>query len=293
MHLGQQRVLLFHVERGFDLVHQRVGLRVVEVAPVHAVGGDVAAVHKAGQRVERVRRHVAQVDGGDAFAGRHVRLGPRAPVGVEVFQLDHFKLDVDADFSQALLHVLVHRQRQHLAGAALGNDDLGLERLGLGVTRLRHQRQRLGHVVLDVKRRFAKPGAGLVDLPLGRGGQAIHELDDLVAVDGQVGGFAHADVRPRGAGQRAEVVRPDVRRDVGHHLEATFLQLRDRVRRRGFDQIDLAIEQRVHAGQCFRNRQQDDAVGFGHALGVPVRGVFDQLGALTRHQFVEFEGARA
>ncbi len=59
-----------------------------------------------------------------------VGLGAGAPRGVERLELDHLEFEVDVDVLEHLLDGLVHRQRQHLAAAARGHHELGLEWLG-------------------------------------------------------------------------------------------------------------------------------------------------------------------
>ena len=196
MDLGQQAVLHFHIKCGADLVQQRIDLGVAIAAPVNTVGRDVAAVHKPGNTVEGVGGDVGQIDRGNALAGVHIRLGTAAPVQVQVLQFHHFKGDLNIDFGQTLLNEFVHGKRQHLAGTALRNDDLGLERVGFGVTGLRHQGAGGRQVVPNLESRLAKPRTGLVHLALCHRSQAAHQLDHGISVNRQIGSLAHPNIGP-------------------------------------------------------------------------------------------------
>ena len=84
-----------------------------------------------------------------------------------------------------------------------------------------------------------------------------------------------------------------MRRDVVDDPHAGGFQLRHRVRRRRFDQIDLARQQRIGARQCFRHRDQDQLVGLRNPLLVPVVRVLGEFGEFARHQFCQFERSGA
>ena len=112
--------------------------------------------------------------------------------------------------------------------------------------------------------------------------QAVERALQLLAIDAQVGGVAHALVEPgRALGER-ELPRPDVRLRVGGDDEALVLDALDRIRRRVLDPVDLARQQRRRAGVGLRHRQQHDAVDLRRALGIPVGLVGDVLDALAR-----------
>ena len=78
-------------------------------------------------------------------------------------------------------------------------------------------------------------------------------------------------------------------RDVVDDLHAGGLELRHRIRRRRLDQVDLAREQRVGAGQRLRHRDQDHLVDLGQPLLVPIVVVLAELGELARHEFCQLE----
>jgi hypothetical protein len=62
----------------------------------------------------------------------------------------------------------------------------GLQRLVLGIAGLLDQLLGGGEIVFDVEGRLAKPGARRIDLALGGLGQAVHQPDHGVAVDGEI-----------------------------------------------------------------------------------------------------------
>jgi len=141
--------------------------------------------------------------------------------------------------------------------------------------------------------RLAEPGAAGVELPPGHRSLAVEQLHDGLAVDRQVDSLAHTHIAPGRAGVGAEVVGPDVGGDIAHHLEAPLPELVQRIGRRGFDDVDLAVDEGIGAGQGVGDGHQHDAVGMGQAGLVPVAWVAHQLGAFTRHQLVEPERAGA
>ncbi|MGY3427164.1 hypothetical protein ACVWZW_007668 [Bradyrhizobium sp. F1.13.4] len=69
---------------------------------------------------------------------------------------------------------------------------------------------------------------------------------------------------------------------VGVELEATLLQFGQRVRRRGFDPINLPGKQRRGARICFRHRQEHHLVDLGHAVLIPVARILDELEPFAR-----------
>ena len=187
----------------------------------------------------------------------------------------------------------VHRQRQHLAGAAARHHELGFERLGLAEARLAHQLARLVGRVFQHEGRLAEPRAARVDLAQRRLGQPVQQLDDGVAVDREVGRLAQPDVGPRRARQQRGMIVPDVRRHVLLDAHAGLLQARHRVGRRRLDHVDRVGQQRRGAAGILGRADQHQPVGLGHALGIPVALVLHQLGALARHQAGELERAGA
>ncbi len=84
-----------------------------------------------------------------------------------------------------------------------------------------------------------------------------------------------------------------MRRDVVDDLHAGGFELRNRIRRRRLDQIDLTRQKRIGARQRFRHRDQHDLVGLRKALLVPIIGVFGQLGEFARHELGQLERAGA
>ncbi|MGY4412804.1 hypothetical protein ACVWW4_004540 [Bradyrhizobium sp. LB7.1] len=210
---------------------------------------------------------------------------------IERLELDHLEIDVDADLLEALLQKLVHRQRQHLAGAALCDDEGGLQRLRLGVAGFLDQLLRRGDIVFQLEARLAEPRAGWIDLALGGFCEAVHQADHCLTIDREIERLAQADVGPGRARQHAQMIIPDMRRDVVDELHAGRLELRHGIRRRRFDQVHLAGEQRVGAGQRLRHRHQHELVDLGNALLVPIIRILRELGELARHQFRQFEWA--
>ncbi len=85
-----------------------------------------------------------------------------------------------------------------------------------------------------------------------------------------------------------------MRRDVIDDPHACGFQLRHRIGRRRFDQVDLSGQQRVGSGQRFRHRDQDQLVDFRDPLLVPVIRILRQFSQFARHQFRQLErsGAR-
>ena len=147
--LRDQIVLLGGVERLLGLVDQRVHLRVLVAAPVDADRRDLVGGEEADDGVERIGGDIGDVVGGDA--GVHLVGRALAPVRIERLELDHLEVDVDADLLEALLQKFVHRQRQHLAGAALRDDEGGLQRLCLGVAGLLDQLLGRGQIIFDAR----------------------------------------------------------------------------------------------------------------------------------------------
>ena len=169
-------------------------------------------------------------------------------------------------------------------------DDEGrLQRLVFGVAGFFHELLRRGDVVFQLKAGLAEPRARRIDLALGRFGQTVHQANHRVAVDREIERLAQADVGPGRTRQNAQMIIPDMRRDVVDDLHAGGFELRHRIRRRRLDQIDLAGQQRIGARQRFRHRDQHDLVRLRNSLFVPIVGVLGQLGEFARHQFCEFE----
>ena len=162
-----------------------------------------------------------------------------------------------------------------------------------GIAGLLDQLLRGGEIVFDVEGRLAEPWARRIDLALGGFGQAVHQPDHGVAVDREIERLAQADVGPGRARQHAEMIIPDMRRDVVDDPHARGFELRHRVGRRRFDQIDLASQQRVGSGQRLRHRNQDQLVDFRNPLLVPVIGVLRQFGEFARHELGQLERSGA
>ena len=141
--------------------------------------------------------------------------------------------------------------------------------------------------------RLAEPWARWIDLALGGFCQAVHQPDHAVAIDGEIECLAQPDVGPGRARQYAEMIIPDMRRDVVDDPHSGRFELRHRIRRRSFDQVDLSREQRVGSCQRFRHRDQDQLVDFRNPLLVPVIRILRKLGEFARHQFGQFERAGA
>ena len=74
-------------------------------------------------------RRIRNIVGGDPRV--HFVRGALAPMCVECLKLDHLEVDIDADFLEALLKEFIHRQRKHLSGAALRDDECRFQRLVL------------------------------------------------------------------------------------------------------------------------------------------------------------------
>ncbi len=248
-------------------------------------------MEEAHDGVERIGGDVSDVVGGDAR--RHLVLGAFAPIGVELFELHDLEVDVDADLLEALLQELVHRQREHLSGAALGDHERGLERLLRRIAGLGDQPLGFREVVFDLEARMAEPRARRIDLADRGLGEPVEQSDDRVAVDREVERLAQPDVGPGRARQHAQVIIPDVRRHIGDDLHAGRLELGHRVGRRRLDQVDLAREQRVDARQRLRNRNENQPIDLGNAGLVPIVGVLHELGALTRNEPRQLEGPGA
>src|SRR5882762_11986268 len=116
MRLRQQRVLPGRIEGLLRLVDEGVDFRVRIPPPIDPDRRDLARMEETDDGVERIGGDVGDVVRRDA--GHRLVLGALAPIGVERLELDHLEIDIDADLLEALLQELVHRQRQHLPGAA-------------------------------------------------------------------------------------------------------------------------------------------------------------------------------
>ena len=84
-----------------------------------------------------------------------------------------------------------------------------------------------------------------------------------------------------------------MRCDVVDDLHAGGFELRHGIGRRRLDQVDLARQQRVGAGQRLRHRDQHDLVGLRHPLLVPIVGILAELGEFARNQLGQLERSGA
>ena len=234
-------------------------------------------------REERIHRRIGDVGGVGAVGGRI--LGAAPPVGEQRIPLDDVELNVEVALGQRLLQIFVHRQRQHLARARGRGLDLDLQLLVRAEAGFLHQLLRRRLVVFDLERRIAAPGmAGLEGA-----GRRHHQAGE------------QASFRPSRSMQRLAALRtrmsfqgePSMRENChgqtcGSSLriddEAALLDFGERVRRRRFDPVDLAGQQRRGARIGLRHRQQQHLVDLGNARLVPVIVVLDQLEPLARRE---------
>ena len=160
--LYDQLVLLRRLEGLLGFVDQGIDLGVGIIPPIDPDRRDLARMKEADDGVERIGGHIGDVVRRDA--GHRLVLGALAPIGVERLQLHHLELHVDTDLLVALLQELVHGQRQHLPGAALGDHEGGLERLLGRIAGFLDQALRLGEIVFDLEAGMAEPRARRIDL---------------------------------------------------------------------------------------------------------------------------------
>ncbi len=212
---------------------------VLPLLEVKAVGREVrrreVARHHAG-----VGRGRGDVEAHGALQVRAIRL--RARLIQQHLPLDDVEFDRDAaGFLQVLLQELVHRQRQHLAGAGARDHDLEGQRVGGGVAAFGEQRLALGRIELVGVGRAAEVGVGLLEPADGRLGGAVEHSDEALAVDAVVEALAHLHVL-EGARLCADVEepRPHVRIGSRRDDEARRLERRDAIGGRHLDPVDLA-----------------------------------------------------
>src|SRR5205823_399564 len=194
---GQDLVLLRDVERALRLVDQLVGFRIdvghrVDRDRHHRLGVEEAA--KAAPRLQEIPRDVPGVE---SLVVRGLEAG--APAGEQRVPLHGLQVDVDADVLQVLLDQLVHRQRQHLAGARGGDQVDGLHGMLAGVEPgLLQQRLGLLGVVLVDFLGLAEPRMALVHDAGGGNARVVPQaLADADAIDRVVRRLAHELVAPR------------------------------------------------------------------------------------------------
>src|ERR1700704_1713745 len=160
--LRQQLVLPGRIEGLLRIVDEGVDFRVRIPAPVDTDRRDLAGMEETNDGVERIGGDIGDVVRRDA--GHRLVLGALAPIGVERLEFHHLEVDIDADLLEALLQELVHRQRQHLPGAALGDHKGGLERLLGRIAGLLDETLRLGGIVFDLEGWMAEPRARRIEL---------------------------------------------------------------------------------------------------------------------------------
>src|SRR5207248_6284317 len=121
---------------------------------------------------------------------------------------------------------------------------------------LLHQFLRRGLVVLDLETRIAAPGMARLE-GAGRRHHQAREQAVLQAftVDAEVCRLADADVVPGRSLDARELPRPDMRLLIGIEDETALLDFGDRVRRGGFDPVDLTREKSGGARVRLGHRQ--------------------------------------
>src|SRR5207249_3723440 len=222
-------------------------------------GHDGLAVEEASEaapRLEKVPRDVPRVE---TLVVRGVEA--RAPAREQRVPLHRLQVDVDADVLEVLLDQLVHGQRQHLARARRRDEVHRLRGMLARVEAgLAQQLLGLGRVVAVRLLRLAEPRMTFVDDARGGDARVVEQaLADAHAIDRIVRGLAHELAVPRLLVQ-PQRVRPVVRIGVQRDLEAHALELRDGVRRRHLDPIDLAAAQRGQPRGRLGHRQQHELV---------------------------------
>ncbi len=156
--LGQERIALTGVKCLRGGVEQLVDLRVAVVAPIDPVGRGQVRAQKAGKARIGILRGVAHIDG--VGAQGLLGLGPGAPAVEQALPFHDLELDVDANFLEVLLQVLIHGQGQHLPRATRGNEHLHFDRFVRAVTGFGQQFHSRIRVVFELEARLAKPRIG-------------------------------------------------------------------------------------------------------------------------------------